>query len=118
MAFKYADRVKETTSNKPVGGGTPGAFNLGGAKTGFQTFVAGVATTNTCVACAQQVDANGNPSGAWEIFTGTVTAAAPDTLSRDTLISSATGAFLRLRHSLKNRLRAIPRNHAQRCRSF
>ena len=89
--LKYAERVRETTSNKPVAGGTS---NLSGAKVGFRTAVAGLGTLAKSVFCAEKVDVNGNPSGAWEVFVGTVTDAAPDTISRDYLIDSPTGSFI------------------------
>jgi hypothetical protein len=92
MALKYAERVKESTSNKPATSAT--AFSLGGAKAGFRSFAAGVGTTHKCVYVAQEVDGNGNPSGAWEVQVGAVTAGSPDTLSRDHLISSSTGSFI------------------------
>lgn len=92
MGLKYAERVKETTTNKPATGAA--AFNLGGAKTGFRTFVSGIGDTHKCVYVAQEVDGNGNPSGAWEVQVGTVTDGSPDTLSRDHLIASSTGSFI------------------------
>lgn len=92
MAIRYADRVKETTSNKPATSATD--FDLSGAKIGFRGFVAGIGNAARCVYCAQKVDANGNPAGAWEIAVGTVTDAATDTLSREYLISSSSGSFI------------------------
>lgn len=92
MAIRYADRVKEATSNKPASAAT--SFTLSGAKTGFRGFVAGIGNAARCVYCAQKVDGNGNPSGAWEIAVGTVTDATPDTLSREYLIASSTGSFI------------------------
>lgn len=77
MAFKNAERVKETS----VTTGT-GTYNLDGAVTGFRTFVAGIGTTNTCHYCAE----NGTD---WEIGVGTVTDAAPDTLARTTILASS-----------------------------
>src|SRR5690606_31490816 len=70
------------------------AFDLGGPRTGFRGFVAGIGSGNSCVATAQKVDANGSPTGAWETFVGTVTGASPDTLSRDHLIVSSSGSFI------------------------
>jgi hypothetical protein len=92
MAIRYAERVKETTSNKPATAAA--AFDLGGAPTGFRGFVAGIGNAVRCVYCAQKVDANGNPAGAWEIAVGTVVDAATDTLSREYLISSSSGSFI------------------------
>ena len=78
MALVIADRVKETTT-------TTGTSNLelAGAASGFQSFVSGIGTTNTTY--YGLIDAN----GAWEIGIGTVTDASPDTISRDTVISSS-----------------------------
>ena len=87
MARIYADRVKETTTTTGTG-----TINLAGAETGFQTFVAGIGTTNTCFYAIEDADATG-----WEVGIGTVTDAAPDTLSRTTIIdSSAAGAAITL----------------------
>ncbi len=82
MVLAIADRVKETSTTTGLG-----TYNLAGPEGGFQGFVAGIATTNTCHAMAT----DGND---WEVFIGTVTDAAPDTLSRDTLIASSTGSFI------------------------
>lgn len=92
MALRYADRVKESTSNRPATSAT--AFNLGGPRTGFQSFTAAIGNGSRCVACAQAIDSSGNPAGAWQIFVGTVTDAATDTLSQDYLISSSSGSFV------------------------
>jgi hypothetical protein len=92
MALRYAERVKESTNNKPANAGT--AFSLGGARTGFRSFVAAIGNGNRCVACAQKIDGNGNPAGAWQVFIGTVTDAPVDMLSQDHLISSSTGGFI------------------------
>lgn len=86
MAFKVADRVKETTTTTGTG-----TLNLAGAVTGFQTFVAGVATGNTCPYTI--LDANGT---AWEVGIGTVTDATPDTLARTTFLASSTGSAISL----------------------
>lgn len=79
MAFRFADRVKETTT--VTGTGT---LNLGGAATGFQTFVAGVGNSNTCA----YLITDGTD---WEVGIGTVTSGSPDTLSRDTVLASSNG---------------------------
>jgi hypothetical protein len=80
MALVLNDRVKETS----VTTGT-GTLDLDGAVTGFETFVAGIATTNTTYYC---IDHTGSYDE-WEVGLGTVTDASPDTLSRDTVISSS-----------------------------
>lgn len=74
-----ADRVRETTTTTGTG-----TYNLAGAATGFQTFVAGVGDGGEApYCCTDGTD--------WEVGVGTVTDAAPDTLSRDTIIASSNG---------------------------
>ena len=79
MAFVLNDRVKETTTSTGTG-----TINLDGAADTFETFVAGIGTTNTCFYCISHQTAN-----EFEVGIGTVTDASPDTLSRDTIISSS-----------------------------
>lgn len=79
MALEIADRVKETTTTTGTG-----TLDLAGASAGFQTFVLGIGNANTCHYCiTDNID--------FEVGLGTVTDAAPDTLSRDTVISSSNG---------------------------
>ena len=81
MAFVINDRVKETSTTTGTG-----TLDLGGAQTGFETFVAGIGNTNTTYyAIFNQGTAE------FEVGIGTVTDATPDTLSRDTIISSSNG---------------------------
>jgi len=80
MALVLNDRVKETS----ITAGTI-TLELDGAVTGFETFVAGIATTNTTYYCIDHQGAYDE----WEVGLGTVTDATPDTLSRDTVISSS-----------------------------
>ena len=79
MAFVLNDRVKETTTSTGTG-----TINLAGAADTFETFVAGIGTTNTCFYCISHQTAN-----EFEVGIGTVTDASPDTLLRDTIISSS-----------------------------
>ena len=79
MAFVLNDRVKETTTSTGTG-----TINLAGAEDTFETFVAGIATTNKCFYCISHQTAN-----EFEVGIGTVRDASPDTLSRDTIISSS-----------------------------
>ena len=79
MALVLKDRVKETTAST----GTS-TINLAGAATGFEDFVSAVGDGNTCYYAI--LDANGS---AWEVGIGTVTDAATDTLSRDTILESS-----------------------------
>lgn len=77
MALINADRVRETTTTEGTG-----TYDLGGAVSGFRTFVAGIGTGN---ACHYVVEDGTN----WEVGVGTVTDATPDTLSRDRIIASS-----------------------------
>ena len=79
VAIVLNDRVKEETTTA----GTI-TFVLGGAVTGFETFEAGVGTTKQTYYSIVHKSAN-----EWEVGIGTVTDATPDTLSRDTVISSS-----------------------------
>ena len=79
MAFQVADRVKETSTTTGTG-----TLDLGGAPDTYETFVAGVGGGNTTYYSIANREAN-----EWEVGIGTVTDAATDTLSRDTVISSS-----------------------------
>jgi len=78
MALVLNDRVRETSTTSGTG-----TLNLAGAVQGWDTFVAGVGTTNTTYyAIHEEGTAN------WEVGTGTVTDSTPDTLSRTAITSS------------------------------
>ena len=79
MALVINDRVKETSTTTGTG-----TLSLAGAETGYESFVAGIGTTNTTYYAIEL-----NSAGEWEVGIGTVTDATPDTLSRDTIISSS-----------------------------
>ena len=79
MALVINDRVKETSTTTGTG-----TFSLDGAATGFETFVSGVGTGNTTY---YSIVLDGTAE--FEVGVGTVTDASPDTLSRDTVISSS-----------------------------
>lgn len=79
MALIVADRVKETTTTTGTG-----TLSLAGAVAGFQSFVAGVGTTNTTYYAITD-----SATGDWEVGIGTVTSGTPDTLSRDTVLESS-----------------------------
>ena len=81
MALVINDRVKETSTSTGTG-----TIDLAGAATGFESFVAGIATGNTTY---YTIFNQGTTE--WEVGLGTVTDATPDTLSRDTVISSSNG---------------------------
>ena len=78
MALVINDRVKESSTTSGTG-----TLNLAGVVTGFEGFVAGIATGNTTYyAIFEQGTSN------WEVGIGTVTDATPDTLSRTAITSS------------------------------
>ena len=79
MALVINDRVKETSTTTGTG-----TFSLAGATTGFETFVSGVGDGNTTY---YSIVLDG--TNEFEVGVGTVTDASPDTLSRDTVISSS-----------------------------
>ena len=79
MALVINDRVKETSTTTGTG-----TFSLAGAETGYEGFVAGIGTGNTTYYAIEL-----NSAGEWEVGIGTVTDATPDTLSRDTIITSS-----------------------------
>ena len=79
MALVVNDRVKETSTTTGTG-----TFNLAGAATGFDTFVAGIGDTNTTY---YAIFNQGTTE--WEVGLGTVTDAATDTLARTTIYSSS-----------------------------
>ena len=79
MAFVLNDRVKQTSTTTGTG-----TFSLTGTETGFETFVTGIGDGNSCFYAI----ANDGTSE-FEVGIGTVTDAATDTLSRDTVISSS-----------------------------
>jgi hypothetical protein len=79
MALVINDRVKESSTTTGVG-----TFDLDGAVTGFEGFVAGIATGNTTY---YTIFNQGTTE--WEVGVGTVTDATPDTLARTTIISSS-----------------------------
>lgn len=82
MALVLADRVQETTTTT----GTTD-FALGGAVTGFQTFLAGIGNTNTCYYTAILPN-----STEWEVGIGTVGGAGAELVRTTILASSASGS--------------------------
>jgi hypothetical protein len=78
MALVVNDRVKQTSTTTGTG-----TFNLGSVVSGFESFVVGIGNSNTTYYAIV------NENGEFEVGLGTVTDAATDTLSRDTIISSS-----------------------------
>ena len=83
MALVLADRVRETTTST----GTT-AVTLGGAYTGFQTFLAAIGNANSTYYTIANV-----VSGEWEVGIGTYTTSG-NTLSRTTVLSSSNSGSL------------------------
>lgn len=81
MALVLNDRVKETSTTAGTG-----TLDLAGAVSGFVTFVAGIGNSNTTYYCISE-----QGSSLFEVGLGTVTDAATDTLSRDTVITNSSG---------------------------
>ena len=79
MALVINDRVKETSATTGTG-----TLNLAGAVQDFEGFVAGIGNSNTTYYAIVNTG-----TGEFEVGLGTVTDASPDTLSRDTIISSS-----------------------------
>ena len=79
MALVINDRVKETSTTT----GTD-TLDLAGAVQDFEGFVAGIGNSNTTYYAIVNTG-----TGEFEVGLGTVTDATPDTLSRDTIISSS-----------------------------
>jgi len=70
MALPYfTDRARESSSSTGTG-----AFTLGGAFTGYQTFADGGADGKTVDYGIEAVDADGNPTGQWETGRGAYSA--------------------------------------------
>lgn len=81
MPFLLADRVQETSTSTGTGN-----FTLAGAVTGFLAFSAKYTVNDTTWYLIEAVDANGVPTGAWEVGLGTYSAA--NTLVRSTVFAS------------------------------
>ena len=79
MALVLNDRVKETSSTTGTG-----TLDLGGAVQDFEGFVSAIGDGNTTYYAIVNTG-----EGEFEVGIGTVTDAATDTLSRDTVISSS-----------------------------
>lgn len=83
MAFKFVDRVKDSTTTTGTG-----AVTLDGLPpTGFRSFASGLSVNDTTSYCIEDAT-----SGAWEVGVGTLTAGT--TLSRDTVLASSNANVL------------------------
>ena len=92
---RYPYLVGDKASNKPD---ASTAYNIAAtALDGARTFAAAlsagdIADGDAMAVRAYKYDANGNPTGAWEICWCTFTDSSPDTLTRGALVSSSTGS--------------------------
>jgi len=103
MALIVNDRVKETSTTTGTG-----TIDLAGAETGYESFVSGIGTTNTTYYAIELNSAN-----EFEVGIGTVTDASPDTLSRDTVISSSNSdALVNFSAGTKNVFCTLPAKRA------
>lgn len=78
MAFRYADRVRETSTSTGTG-----TFSLAGAVSGFQTFLSGIGASNTCYYAISHRTAS-----EWEVGYGTLDLVGT-TLTRTTVLASS-----------------------------
>jgi len=83
MALVLKDRVKETSSSSGTG-----SITLAGAFAGYQTFSTAIASGSTVYYTIHNLVPGFDTE--WEVGVGTFTS--PDTLSRDTVLSSSAGA--------------------------
>jgi hypothetical protein len=90
MAFRFVDRVQETTTSLGTG-----SVALAGAVLGFRTFNSAIASGDTCYYTITDA-----ATGDWEVGIGTFTA--PSTLARTTVqVSSNAGALVNLSAYIK-----------------
>jgi len=102
MALVVNDRVKQTSTTTGTG-----TFDLTGSVSGFESFVTGIGDTNTTYYSIV------NENGEFEVGLGTVTDAATDTLSRDTVISSSNSdALVNFSAGTKNVFCTLPASKA------
>ena len=79
MAFRYSDRVRETTTTTGTG-----TITLAGAVSNFQSFLSGIGTNNTCYYVISHQTAS-----EWEVGLGTLDMIGTG-LARTSVISSST----------------------------
>lgn len=82
MALQFADRVVETSTTTGTG-----AFTLAGALAGYQAFADVCSTSDTIYYVIEAINANGFPTGEWEVGLGTYSGT--NTLTRTTVLSSS-----------------------------
>lgn len=89
MASLYGSSAMETSTTTGTG-----TLSLAGAVAGYRTLVAAIGTGNTSRFRVEAVDADGAPTGEWEEFSGVVTDATPDTVTRAAVLASSTGSAI------------------------
>lgn len=92
MPYKFPLSIQENANNKPT---AAQAYVVGGATTGHRTFASVVADGELVLITAEEVDGDGNPSGAWETVTGSyATTPDPDEIQSRTLVASSSGSLI------------------------
>lgn len=103
MAYLRPYRVAETTASTGTG-----SVTLAGAVTGYVTFAADLANSDTATIVIESIDGSGTPTGDWEICDTTFTS--PSTLSRGTLRDSSTGSRISFAAGTKRVFAISPRD--------
>src|SRR5512134_12472 len=98
----FYDRVMETSTTTGTG-----TLTLAGAVTGYRSFSV-IGNGNTTPMAIWEVDADGNPSGAWEVAAACTYTAAGTTLTRGTLLSSSTGSAINFGAGTKRVAQVLP----------
>lgn len=98
----FYDRVLETTTTTGTG-----TYTLAGAVAGHRSFSV-VGNGLTTPVAVWEVDANGNPSGAWEVARGCVWSSSGTTLTRGTFVASSTGSAINWASGTKRVAQVLP----------
>jgi hypothetical protein len=92
MPLVFRDGVRESANNQPTAGQD---YELSGsADTGHRTFASTHTNGNFLIITAQEVDANGNPAGAWERVLVTYTTGSPNKLASRVFIAGSSGSLI------------------------
>lgn len=90
--FRLPIRVQEDAANKPT---AAQAYQLSGAATtGYQTFASQLDDGDTLCILAEEIDADGNPAGAWETCIVEYDDLSTDELKSRTLVASSSGSLI------------------------
>lgn len=101
MTLALDNRAKQTTTTTGTG-----TLTLIAPSTGFRSIGAAIGTGNSSWFVCD------NGAGEWEIFEGTVTVGAPDTLTRTTVLDSSTGSAVNFSAGTKTVALLIPSEKA------